>query len=76
MQKKKRYGKLPICVAKTQYSLSADAAVKVRPPSVYLLYWYKIAPTDARGTLQGVPTDFTLPVREVRQFASVRAAFV
>ena len=44
------YGALPVCVAKTHLSLSADAKIK------------------------GVPTDFTLPVREVR--ASVGAGFV
>jgi formyltetrahydrofolate synthetase len=36
------FGSLPVCVAKTHLSLSADAKVK------------------------GVPTDFVLPVREVR----------
>merc|ERR1719183_1692749 len=44
------FGSLPVCVAKTHLSLSADAKVK------------------------GVPTGFTLPVREVR--ASVGAGFV
>lgn len=39
---KQGYHKLPICIAKTQYSLSHDPALK------------------------GVPTDFTVPIREVR----------
>ncbi len=44
------YGRLPICMAKTQYSLSHDAALK------------------------GRPTNFTVPVREVR--LSAGAGFV
>jgi methylenetetrahydrofolate dehydrogenase (NADP+)/methenyltetrahydrofolate cyclohydrolase/formyltetrahydrofolate synthetase len=39
---KQGYDKLPICIAKTQYSLSHDP------------------------TLKGVPTGFTVPIREVR----------
>jgi methylenetetrahydrofolate dehydrogenase (NADP+)/methenyltetrahydrofolate cyclohydrolase/formyltetrahydrofolate synthetase len=39
---KQGYAKLPICIAKTQYSLSHDPALK------------------------GVPTNFTVPIREVR----------
>ncbi|KAK9383663.1 formate--tetrahydrofolate ligase-domain-containing protein [Kockiozyma suomiensis] len=44
------FGNLPICVAKTQYSLSHDAALK------------------------GVPTGFTVPIRDVR--ASVGAGYL
>jgi formate--tetrahydrofolate ligase len=44
------YGKLPVCIAKTQYSFSTNA--------------------DAKGA----PTDFTIPVREVR--LSAGAEFV
>lgn len=44
------YGHLPICIAKTQYSLSCDPALK------------------------GVPTGFTVTVREAR--ASVGAGFI
>ncbi len=44
------YGHLPICMAKTQYSLSHDAALKNRP------------------------TDFTVPIREVR--LSAGAGFI
>lgn len=39
---KQGYDKLPICIAKTQYSLSHDPSLK------------------------GVPTEFTVPIREVR----------
>ncbi|MBL4599487.1 MAG: formate--tetrahydrofolate ligase, partial [Rhizobiaceae bacterium] len=44
------YGKLPVCMAKTQYSFSSD-------PS-----------------LRGAPTDFTIPIREVR--LSAGAGFI
>lgn len=44
------FGNLPVCMAKTQYSLSADPKAK------------------------GVPTGFTVPVREIR--ASVGAGFL
>jgi methylenetetrahydrofolate dehydrogenase (NADP+)/methenyltetrahydrofolate cyclohydrolase/formyltetrahydrofolate synthetase len=44
------FGRLPICMAKTHLSLSADPAAK------------------------GVPTGFTIPIRDVR--ASVGAGFV
>lgn len=47
---RKGYGSMPICIAKTQYSFSADAQLK------------------------GAPTDFILPVREVR--LSAGAGFV
>jgi formyltetrahydrofolate synthetase len=46
----KGYGHLPICIAKTQYSLSTDAALK------------------------GVPTGFTITVRDVR--AAVGAGYI
>ncbi|KAK9464318.1 formate--tetrahydrofolate ligase-domain-containing protein [Lipomyces arxii] len=47
---KQGFGNLPICVAKTQYSLSHDPALK------------------------GVPTGFTVPIRDVR--ASVGAGYL
>ncbi|KAG5367037.1 C-1-tetrahydrofolate synthase [Yarrowia sp. B02] len=47
---KQGFGNLPICVAKTQYSLSHDP------------------------TLKGVPTGFTVPIRDVR--ASVGAGYL
>ena len=42
MYEKQGFGNLPICIAKTQYSLSHDPALK------------------------GAPTDFTVPIRDVR----------
>jgi methylenetetrahydrofolate dehydrogenase (NADP+)/methenyltetrahydrofolate cyclohydrolase/formyltetrahydrofolate synthetase len=47
---KQGFGHLPICIAKTQYSLSHDPALK------------------------GVPTGFTVPIRDVR--ASVGAGYL
>ena len=62
---KQGFSSLPICMAKTQYSLSHDPSKKVLKCSI-------IAHTNL--VLQGAPTGFILPIRDVR--ASVGAGFL
>lgn len=84
------FGGLPICMAKTQYSFSADAAAKVRRywcfPSILcqcMLPGCRAAHADcvSHGTdrtvynnVQGAPSGFVLPIRDVR--AAVGAGFL
>ena len=62
---KQGFSSLPICMAKTQYSLSHDASNKVLKCSI-IAY--------ANLIFKGAPTGFILPIRDVR--ASVGAGFL